>query len=98
MLRTLKSYLNTFVVAATSRGIRVAAESQSGIGFVYGPLSIEDDIQDLAFDGEYVYATRSLERLGEKGLWRVDLGEQVGNFYAYASDISVAMEHSQLRS
>ena len=90
VLRTLKSYLNTFVVAATSRGIRVAAESQSGIGFVYGPLSIEDDIQDLAFDGEYVYATRSLERLGEKGLWRVDLGEQVGNFYAYASDISVA--------
>lgn len=90
VLRTLKSYLNTFVVAATNRGIRVAAESQSGIGFVYGPLSVEDDIQDLAFDGEYVYATRSLERLGERGLWRIDLGEQVGNFYAYASDISVA--------
>jgi hypothetical protein len=57
---------------------------------VYGPLSVEDDITDLTFDGEFVYATRSVERLGAKGLWRIDLGEQVGDFYAYASDLSVA--------
>ena len=90
VLRNLKSYLNTFVIAATNRGIRVASESSSGTGFIYGPLSVEDDIKDLTFDGEFIYATRSVERLGAKGLWRVDLGEQVGDFYAFASDLSVA--------
>ena len=90
VLRNLKSYLNTYVIAATNRGVRVAEESASGTGFVYGPLSVEDDITDLTFDGEFVYATRSVERLGAKGLWRIDLGEQVGDFYAYASDLSVA--------
>ena len=89
VLRNLKSYLNTYVIAATNRGIRVAAESESGTGFVYGPLSVEDDIKDLAFDGEFIFATRSVERLGAKGLWRIDLGEEVNTFYAYASDLSV---------
>lgn len=90
VVRNLKSYLNTYVVAATNRGIRVASESSNGQGFIYGPLSIEDDVKDLAFDGEFVYATRSVERLNAKGLWRIDLGQQVGSFYAYASDLSVA--------
>lgn len=90
VLRNLKSYLNTYVVAATNRGVRVAQESTSGTGFIYGPLSVEDDITDLTFDGEYVYATRSVERLGAKGLWRIDLGETVGDFYAFASDLSVS--------
>lgn len=90
VLRNLKSYLNTWVVAATNRGVRVASETTTGTGFVYGPLSVEDDIADLTFDGEYVYATRAAERLGAKGLWRIDLGEAVGDFYAYASDLSIA--------
>ena len=89
-LRALKSYLNTYVIAATNRGIRVAVENTSGTGFIYGPLSIEDDIADVTFDGEYVYATRSKLRLGQKGLWRIDLGESVGDFYAFASDLSIA--------
>jgi len=91
VLRNLKSYLNTFVIAATNRGIRVAAESENGTGFIYGPLSIEDDITDLTFDGEFVYATRTQERLGVPGLWRIDLGEEVDSFYAYASDLSVSI-------
>ena len=90
IVRNLKSYLNTYVVAATNRGVRVAEESSNGQGFVYGPLSVKDDVKDLAFDGEYVYATRTVERLGSKGLWRLDLGTQVGEFYSYASDLSVA--------
>lgn len=90
VLRNLKSYLNTYVVAATNRGVRVAAESSNGLGFVYGPLTVEDDVKDLAFDGEFVYATRTVERLGAKGLWRIDLGTQVAERYAYASDLSVA--------
>ena len=89
VLRNLKSYLNTYVVAATNRGVRVAEESTTGTGFIYGPLSVEDDITDLTFDGEYVYATRTQERLGAKGLWRIDLGQAVDDFYAYAADLSV---------
>lgn len=89
-LRDLRSYLNTFVIAVTNRGVRVAEENSAGTGFVYGPLSIEDDVKDLAFNGEFVYTTRSKEINGAKGLWRLDLGTKVGDFYAYASDLSVA--------
>ena len=88
-VRALKSYLNTYVVAATNRGVRVASESANGTGFIYGPLSVKDDVKDLAFDGEFVYATRTIERLGARGLWRVDLGTEVEAQYAYASDLSV---------
>jgi len=90
VLRSLKGYLNTFVIAATNRGVRVATESANGQGFVYGPLSVKDDVSDIAFDGEFVYATRTVERLGARGLWRVDLGTEVGDQYAYASDLSVS--------
>lgn len=89
VLRSLKSYLNTYVIAATNRGVRVAAESANGTGFIYGPLSVKDDVSDVAFDGEFVYATRTIERLGARGLWRVDLGTEVEAQYAYASDLSV---------
>ena len=89
-LRDLRSYLNTFVIAVTNRGVRVAEENTAGTGFVYGPLSIEDDVKDLAFNGEFVYTTRSKEINGARGLWRLDLGTRVGDFYAYASDLSVA--------
>ena len=40
VLRNLKSYLNSYVIAATSKGVRVAEESAAGTGFVYGPLSV----------------------------------------------------------
>lgn len=88
-LNALKSYLNTYVVAATSRGVRVASESNNGLGFVYGPLSILDNVSDIAFDGEYVYATRTVEKLGKKGLWRIDLGGVLEAGYAYAADLSI---------
>ena len=90
VVRTLKTYLNTFIVAATNRGVRVASETSNGLGFVYGPLAVRDDVKDLAFDGEYVYATRSVSRGGSTGLWRIDLGTPVGSTYAYASDLSIA--------
>ena len=88
VVRNLKSYLNTYMVAATNRGVRVAEETANGLGFVYGPLSILDDVRDVAFDGEYVYATRTVEQLSQKGLWRLDLGSPVESRYAYASDLA----------
>jgi len=86
----LRGYLSTYVIAATSRGLRVAEETQNGLGFVYGPLTISGAVSDFSFNGEYIYATRTEEFLGAKGLWRVHLGTQVGAVYAYASDLSIA--------
>ena len=88
-VNALKTYLNTYIIAATNKGVRVAAETTNGLGFTYGPLNIKDNISDLAFDGEYVYATRSVLRDGSYGLWRIDLGTTVDQAYAYSSDISI---------
>lgn len=85
----LQGYLSTYVIAATSRGLRVAEETQNGLGFVYGPLTISGAVDDFAFNGEYIYAIRTEEFLGAKGLWRVHLGTTVGDVYAYASDLSI---------
>lgn len=85
----LSGYLSTFVVAATSRGLRVAVETSNGLGFTYGPLTIEGAVADFSVNGEYIYATRTDEFLGAQGLWRVHLGTTVGDVYAYASDLSI---------
>jgi hypothetical protein len=90
VIRDLKSYLSTYVVAATSSGIRVGAETSNGLGFTYGPLTLSGDVQGIAFSGEYIYATRNDEFLGKKGIWRIHLGTQVNEAYAYASDLSIA--------
>jgi hypothetical protein len=93
VVRNLKSYLSTFVIAATNRGVRVGTETENGLGFRYGPLSIKDDVTGLAFDGEYVFATRREVRLGSQGLWRLDLGTEIGdNRYASAADLSILDE------
>jgi len=92
IVRDMKSYLSTYVVTATNKGVRVGVESNNGLGLTYGPITVEDDVQDLAFNGEYVYATRRVSRLSAQGLWRIDLGTEVGDSYAYASDLSIADE------
>lgn len=89
-LNCLRSYLNTYIVLGTSKGLRVATENQGGDGFTYGPLVMEDDVKAVTFDGGYIYATRSAVKGGSKGLWRVDLGTEVGEAYAYASDLSTS--------
>lgn len=88
-LNQLRSYLNTYVVAATSRGIRIGVENSAGNGFTYGQLLVDSPVVDLAFNGEYVYATRADATSDlQMGLWRINLGEEVGTALAYASDIS----------
>ena len=92
VIRTMKSYLSTYVVTATNRGVRVGEESQNGLGLTYGPLTVKDDVYGLAFNGEFVYATRRVTRLGVQGLWRIDLGMEVGDGFAYAADLSITNE------
>jgi hypothetical protein len=73
--------------------MRVGIDS-GGIGFTYGPLTITSEVSDVAFFGEFVYATRVVDRnpLGgaSKGLWRVSLGDNTNGVFAHACDLSVA--------
>lgn len=90
LVNELRGYLSTYVLAATTKGLRVAEETANGLGFTYGPITIPGNVSDISFNGEYVYATRDTEFLGVKGLWRVHLGTQVDSTYAYAADLSIA--------
>ncbi len=87
-LNQIRTYLSEFVVLATSAGLRVGNQSTDGLSFTYGPLIINTEIKDVAFNDAYIYATRSYNNTA--GLWRIDLGTPIGNGYAYASDLSIA--------
>lgn len=87
-IQTIASYLNSYVVLGTNKGLRVGTETDNGVGFTYGPRVVEDDIYGVAFDSEYIYATRNYGLRGNSGLWRVHLGTEVGNSYAYAADMA----------
>jgi hypothetical protein len=89
LVNELRGYLSTYVVAATTKGLRVAEETANGLGFTYGPLTLKGDVKDISFNGEYIYATRETEYLGVKGLWRIHLGTTVDSAYAYAADLSI---------
>jgi hypothetical protein len=86
-LNQIRIYLNEFVVLATSKGVRVGTISTDGSSFTYGPLNVEGNVSDIAFDQSYVYGTRDYPISGSTGLWRINLGQVVGNGYAYASDL-----------
>lgn len=86
-LHQIRTYLNEFVVMATTAGIRVGEQSSDGLSFTYGPLNVTGDVQDVAFTNRFVYATRNYAIGNKKGLWRIDLGQAIDNGYAYASDL-----------
>ena len=87
-LNQMRSYLNEFVVLATTKGLRVGTVGTDTQSFTYGPLTIDGEVKDIAFNQEYVYATRSTSYSGTYGLWRLSLATVIDNGYAYASDIS----------
>lgn len=86
-LNQVRSYLNEYVVLATNRGVRIGTQDSDGQGFVYGPLTIEDDIKDVAFDSSFVYATRNKPINANNGLWRINIGQPIDSGYAYAPDL-----------
>lgn len=97
-LNQIRSYLNEYVVLATSEGVRVGNLGSDGISFTYGSLNVEGNVKDIAFNESYIYATRDLERNNTTGLWRIDLGTTLlstygytstATGYAYASDLSI---------
>ena len=86
-LHQIRTYLNEYVVMATTSGLRVGEQSTDGLSFTYGPLNVVGDVKDIAFNNRYIYATRNYAINAIKGLWRIDLGQAVDNGYAYAADL-----------
>ena len=86
-LNQLRTYLSDFVVLATTKGIRIGNQSTDGKSFTYGPLNVKGDCKDIAFTDSYVFATRDYAINNSRGLWRINLGTEIGNGYAYAPDL-----------
>ena len=86
-LNQIRSYLNEYVILATTKGLRVGTIGTDGQSFIYGPLNIEGNVVDIALDETYVYCTRSNLVSGSAGLWRLNLGQVIENGYAYAADL-----------
>jgi hypothetical protein len=86
-LNQIRSYLNEYVILATTKGLRIGTIGTDGQSFTYGPLNIEGNVQDIALDETYVYCTRSNLVSGSAGLWRLNLGQTIDNGYAYAADL-----------
>ena len=83
----LRTYLNEFVILATTKGLRIGNIGTDGQSFTYGPINVDGDVKDVAQDESYVYATRSNLVSGSAGLWRLNLGQVIDNGYAYAPDL-----------
>jgi hypothetical protein len=86
-LNQIRSYLNEYVILATTKGLRVGTIGTDGQSFTYGPINVEGNVDDIAVDETYVYATRSNLVSGSAGLWRLNLGQVIDNGYAYAADL-----------
>ena len=83
----LRTYLNEFVILATTKGLRIGTIGTDSQSFTYGPINVDGDVKDVAQDESYVYATRSNLVSGSAGLWRLNLGQAIDNGYAYAPDL-----------
>ena len=83
----LRTYLNEYVILATTKGLRIGTIGTDGQSFTYGPINVDGDVKDIAQDESYVYATRSNLVSGSAGLWRLNLGQAIDNGYAYAPDL-----------
>jgi hypothetical protein len=89
-LNQMRMYLNEYVALGTSKGIRIGNQSSDGTSFTLGALVIEEEVQDISFDSNYIYATKSTQNNDQNyGLWRIDIGVPLDVGYAYASDLEV---------
>lgn len=85
------SYLNTYLIVTTTRGVRICAIGQGG-QLTVGPLTIEVSTYSYYATvwGQYVYATGSSVD-GYDGLFRIDLTapvDETGLRFAWAKDVA----------
>jgi len=91
----MHSYVGSFLIIGTTRGVRVAQILSDG-SLAMGPLSFEGaEIDEIIAFGDYGYFTvrrqgRAGNRVLAPGLYRLDLGQQLDGEplrFAYAADL-----------
>lgn len=87
IVQAFDTYLGTYAVICTNKGVRVAVLSQDG-DISYGPLLFEADCKGVTFKDRFAYVSSTVG--GEAGLIRIDLSTPVienSLVFAYAWDV-----------
>ncbi len=88
-VRSIFSYLGSYVAIGTNKGVRIAVTSTDG-DLSYGPLSVETDNPVRCFTGRdrFVFAGVEDHLSGNSGLICIDLGGEVAPLrYAYSAHL-----------
>jgi hypothetical protein len=92
IINTFDTYLGTYAILCTNKGVRVGAIGNSG-DVSYGPLLFETECTDVAFRDKFAYV--STKQGSESGLVRIDLSQPVipnSLVFAYAWDACASGE------
>lgn len=92
IINTFDTYLGTYAVLCTSKGVRAGVLDAEG-NVSYGPLLFEGTVTDVTFRDKFAYVATTVD--GESGLIRIDLSAPVipGSLvFAYAWDVYAASE------
>lgn len=90
-ITSMASYLGSFLILGTTKGVRVCAVGAGG-QLQVGPLTLESDdqVQDVCVWDRFIYAGGA-DVDGHWGVYRIDLSaplDQTGLRFAYAKDVA----------
>ena len=91
-INTFDTYLGTYAVLCTNKGVRVGVLGADG-DVSYGPLLFETECTDVVFRDKFAYVSTNQD--GESGLVRIDLSQPVvpnSLVFAYAWDVCASGE------
>ena len=91
-INTFDTYLGTYAVLCTNKGVRVGVLGADG-DVSYGPLLFETECTDVVFRDKFAYV--STKQGSESGLVRIDLSQPVvpnSLVFAYAWDVCASGE------
>jgi hypothetical protein len=92
IINTFDTYLGTYAVLCTNKGVRVGVLGNEG-DVSYGPLLFEAECKDVVFRDKFAYV--STKQNTESGLVRIDLSQPVvpnSLVFAYAWDVCATGE------
>ena len=92
IINTFDTYLGTYAVLCTNKGVRVGVLGNEG-DVSYGPLLFEAECTDVVFRDKFAYV--STKQNTESGLVRIDLSQPVvpnSLIFAYAWDVYASGE------
>ena len=92
IINTFDTYLGTYAVLCTNKGVRVGVLGAEG-DVSYGPLLFETECTDVVFRDKFAYV--STKQGSESGLVRIDLSQPVvpnSLVFAYAWDVCASGE------